>query len=105
LMVRLKGPTGVVLEVVIVSVDVPPPDSTFGVNVAFAPDGGPAIDSVGDPTKPLNAPYETVYSKVWPFGRETESGAASIVKSGCGGGGWPLVKAHQASANLCPRVS
>jgi len=81
-MVRVKLPAGVLLAVVIVSVELLPALTDVGLNVPLAPVGKPVTLKPTEPVKPLTAVVFTVYVVVPATVTVCELGLADSVKSG-----------------------
>ena len=81
-MITVEAPAGVVDDVVMVSVEVPDPDTDAGLNDPKAPFGGPVALRFTLPLNPAIAETVAVYVVVPPAVTDCEFGAAAIEKSG-----------------------
>src|SRR5438093_9183787 len=84
--VSVAAPTGVVADVIVVSVAVPAPAIDAGVNVVVVPVGCPLTLSATDPVKPLTAVVLIAYEVPPPWITLFEAGVTERVKSGTDAG-------------------
>src|SRR6266851_1186254 len=83
-MLSVYVPTGVLAEVVTVSVEEPDPETEAGTKEAYAPEDKPITEKLTVSVKPFMALMETVYGTFPPCAVDWDDGEAEMEKSGAG---------------------